>query len=258
MTLTKLPANLPKLLRDRGLTVVEVDGWEDRGRPASKGTFRPVGVLWHHTGSVDKAGDPADDLAYARWLANVGRADLPAPLCHLSISAEGVVYVIAAGRANHAGEARASGSVAEGDGNSLYVGVECMNSGSQGWPAAQYAAMVTTGAVLMDVLGTSAEAQRAHRETSKTGKWDPGMVNMPDFREDIDEQHRAWAGKPSQRTYPRAEQLLVECDDLLRRLYQARTKGGAELKAIVAPDEDRIAQAVGNMRQRLRGLVADS
>jgi hypothetical protein len=177
--------NLADVLRKAGLTVVEVDGWKTRSRPESSGGFNPVGVLWHHTGSFDGASDARNDRDYAKWLASVGRSDLPAPLCQLSISAEGVVYVCAAGRANHAGKAKASGTVAAGDGNSLYVGVECMNSGKQGWPKPQYDAMVKTGVALAKMLGSSAQAQRAHKETSTTGKWDPGMLNMDKFRADI-------------------------------------------------------------------------
>jgi hypothetical protein len=179
MTISWLPADLPKRLRDAGCKVVELDGWHTRGRPASKGPFHPVGVLWHHTGSTE--GGPK----YANWLAKIGRSDLPAPLCHLSIGRDGTVYVVAAGRANHAGVAKASGSVAGGDGNALYVGVECQNSGSEGWRPAQRAAMVRTGVVLAHVLGSTAEAQRGHKETSVTGKWDPGKFDMDAFRKDI-------------------------------------------------------------------------
>lgn len=185
MAYNYLPADLPKRLRRAGLKVVELDGWRTRGRPASTGSFDPVGVLWHHTGAYDAMTDAQNDLDYARWMGVVGRSDLPAPLCQLSISAEGVVYVVAAGRANHAGDARPSGSVAGGDGNALYVGVECMNSGKQGWPKPQYEAMVKVGVVLAQLLGTSHRAQRAHRETSLTGKWDPGMLDMDKFRADI-------------------------------------------------------------------------
>ena len=182
----RLPANLPDLLRAEGLNVVEVDGWQTRGRPASTGDFTPVGVLWHHTGAYDGLNDAQSDRAYADWLFKTGRTDLPAPLCQLSISAEGTVYVGAAGRANHAGKAKSSGTVAAGDGNRLYVGVECMNSGKQGWGRPQYDAMVTTGVVLARLLGTSVQTQRGHRETSVTGKWDPGMLDMDKFRADID------------------------------------------------------------------------
>lgn len=170
-----LPSNLPALLRAAGLTVVEVEGWETRGRPASTGSFNPVGVLNHHTGSRDDDGDPGDDLAYANWLAKVGRSDLPAPLCHLTLSHEGVVYVLAAGRANHAGVAKASGSVAGGDGNTLYIGIEWMLSGTQPIPVKMREAGAILNAVLTEkVTGTSVQTVSCHYQTSVTGKWDIG------------------------------------------------------------------------------------
>lgn len=173
--LTRLAA----VLREAGLKVVEIDGWQTRSRPESAGSFNPVGVLWHHTGG------PADGKEYAEWLAKVGRSDLPAPLCQLSVGRDGTWYVCAAGRANHAGQARASGTVAAGDGNALYVGVECMNTGTEGWTRAQYASMVKGGAALGKMLGCTPNAQRAHKETSVTGKWDPGNLDMGKFRTDI-------------------------------------------------------------------------
>lgn len=180
--MTNLPKNLPDLLRKAGLTVVEIDDWETRGRPASTGGFAPVGVLNHHTGSRDVVGDDADDLTYAKWLFTQGRDDLPAPLCHLAISCEGTVYLGAAGRANHAGEAKSSGSIAAGDGNTLYVGIEWMLSGTQPIPAEMYETGVKTNAVLLDILGSSEQAASCHYQTSTTGKWDIGDPNGVLFR----------------------------------------------------------------------------
>jgi hypothetical protein len=69
--------------------------------------------------------------------------------------------------------------VAAGDGNSLYVGVEVQNTGTEDYPHAQYDAMVRTGAALGKMLPCTINAQRAHRETSVTGKWDPGDPDGP-------------------------------------------------------------------------------
>lgn len=171
--------DLADVARKAGLEVVEVAGWKTRGRPSSTGGNNPGGVLWHHTGG------PANGSDYADWLARVGRADLPAPLCHYSIDRAGRVYVIAAGRTNHGGSAKASGPMPSGDANAMYVGVECMNTGSEGWSPAQYGAMVRLGAALANAYGWTAEHNRAHKETSLTGKWDPGQLDMTDFREDI-------------------------------------------------------------------------
>lgn len=179
----RLDRTYVRMLRKAGVKVTLIPGWRFRGRPASTGDFDPVGHLWHHTGSA------SNDLNYARWLFLTGRSDLPAPLCQQTLDRSGRLYIGAAGRANHAGYARASGSVAAGDGNSLYMGTECMNTGTEGWKPAQYDAMVRVGAVTRRWLGTSSAAQRAHAETSITGKWDPGHLDMDKFRADIDARY---------------------------------------------------------------------
>lgn len=190
--MNRLPANLPALLRAEGLHVVEIDGWQTRSRPASTGGFNPVGVLNHHTG------DKTDGKPYAKWLATVGRPDLPAPLCHLSIGRDGTVYICAAGRANHAGKARAAGSVAAGDGNSLYVGIEWQLTGTESIPASMYVAGVKTNQVLLRLLGSSTRTVHCHYETSTTGKWDigdPQGIRLGDHRVlDVD-KFRAAVGK---------------------------------------------------------------
>lgn len=193
--MARLPDNLPTLLREAGLKVVEIDGWRERGRPASTGGFAPVGVLCHHTAGHDSIGDPADDLAYVKNVLAPEKGprypSLPGPLCQIALSAEGVVYIVAAGRANHAGDARASGTVSSGDGNFLYIGIEAMNAGtgSDVWEKAQYDAYVTLCAVLcVKVTGNSAQTVRGHKETSLTGKIDPagptpyGPFDMDEFR----------------------------------------------------------------------------
>lgn len=168
--------DLAEAVRKSRLTVVELPGWRTRTRP---GTFAPRGVLVHHTG-----GD-SDTRAYVDWMALEGRADLPAPLCQLALSRTGVVYVLAAGRANHGGEAQASGPMPAGDGNTLYIGIEALNNGTEGWTPTQYAAYVALCAALCEHYGWPATHVRAHRETSVTGKWDPGRLDMDRFRTDI-------------------------------------------------------------------------
>ena len=111
----------------------------------------------------------------ARMLALTGRSDLPAPLVQLSLGRSGTVYVLAAGRANHAGKAQASGTVGAGDGNTLYVGIEWMLSGTEPIPASMMKAGVTLNAVLTkEVTKTSVESISCHYQTSTEGKWDIG------------------------------------------------------------------------------------
>jgi endonuclease/exonuclease/phosphatase family metal-dependent hydrolase len=188
--MANLPSNLPKILRDAGLKVVEVDGWRDRGRP---GSFAPVGVLCHHTATKKST----SDAAVVRLL-RVGRSDLPGPLCQIGLARDGTVYLIAAGRANHAGRAKASGTVAAGDGNELYIGIEAFNDGvGEPWPTVQREAYELVCAVLsVKITGNSAQTVRGHKETSVTGKIDPRGIDMGKFRTDVAAKMKALTTPP--------------------------------------------------------------
>lgn len=165
--------DLADACRKSGLRVVELPDWRTNTRP---GTFNPSGVLCHHTGGS------SDTRAYAEWMAYTGRDDLPAPLCQLALDRAGNVYICAAGRANHAGKAKASGPMPAGDGNALYIGIEAMNTGSEGWTPVQRDAYQRLCAALCEHYGWPASHVRAHRETSITGKWDPGLLDMDQHR----------------------------------------------------------------------------
>ena len=190
-----LPDNLPKILRDAGLKVEEIEGWRERGRPARTGGFAPVGVLCHHTATTKAT----SDTNVIRLLVN-GRSDLPGPLCHLGLGRDGTVYVIAAGRANHAGKAKASGSVAAGDGNRLYIGIEAFNDGrGEKWPGVQYDAYVKLAATLCrEVTHNSVQTVRGHKETSVTGKIDP-TFDMDAFRKRVQAELAPTARKKRRR-----------------------------------------------------------
>lgn len=181
MTYRKLPKNIPDILRKHGLKVVEVDGWYGRGRPSSTGELAPVGVLCHHT-ATNKRTSNANVVS----LLVKGRSDLPGPLCHFGLARDGTVYIVAAGRANHAGKAKKSGTVSAGDGNKLYWGIEAFNDGvGEPWNAVQYNAYVLLAAVLTkEVTKNSVETVRGHKETSITGKIDP-TFNMTNFRSNV-------------------------------------------------------------------------
>lgn len=107
-------------LRAAGLHVVEVDGWRDRG----SATFTPQGSVDHHT-----AGGATGDVPSLGICIN-GRADLPGPLCNVLVARSNACYVVAAGRANHAGAGGWRGLA----GNSRVWGVERENVGTPAEP----------------------------------------------------------------------------------------------------------------------------
>jgi hypothetical protein len=171
--------------RKSGLKVEELDGWRTN-RSAGGEYYDGVGL--HHTGAYDGLTDATNDLDYAKWMAFEGRDDLDPPLMNLALSAECVVYVGAAGNANGMGEVRATGPMpAMRDGNGLYIVIEAMNSGTQGWGSkgktadgeeiTQYEAYVRLVAALCYHYDWEPSHIRAHWETSVTGKWDPGDPN---------------------------------------------------------------------------------
>lgn len=194
---------LADVLRAAGLTVNETRGWRERS--ASSGPLpEPLGVLEHHTAT------PAGPASYQNPAPTLqmcidGRPDLEGPLCHALIGFDGVVHVIAAGRANHAGEAKASGPNPAGDGNVSYVGFEWDYQGVDQAPSPeQYQSAVRATAAVLHHLGRPDEAARGHRETSVTGKIDPGHVDLDRFRADL-------AQKPE-------ETMTAEQEAILRRI----------------------------------------
>lgn len=168
------------VLQAEGVSVVQEGDWRNRYRP---GSFDPIGVLWHHTaGSTTSASNPYPSL-------NVcinGRSDLAGPLCHALVDYFGVFHLISAGRANHAGAARASGPIPAGDGNTMLVGWEIDYNGvSQTMSAAQYDASLKATAAVLRHLGRDSSYARGHRETSTSGKIDPYGVNLDTMRSQV-------------------------------------------------------------------------
>jgi hypothetical protein len=180
---------LDDAFRKWGVKYKYVEGWESRGRPMSSGYFDPNALLVHHTGTTSSATKPAPSLN----TVTVGRSDLTGPLCQISTDYNGLTYIVAAGRANHAGTARAAMGNPSGDGNAMYLGNEVQTSGTQRMPAAQYDALVLSSAAVLDHFGyTSATKLGLHHTTSTSGKWDLGAgtgaiapYDLAKFRADV-------------------------------------------------------------------------
>src|SRR3954470_7068547 len=85
---------LAEVLEDAGLKVAEQPGWRIRGRgPMGSGR----GIICH-----PPAG-PANGTMPSLSLITNGRPDLSGPLAQLGLGRDGTFFVVAAGRANHAG-----------------------------------------------------------------------------------------------------------------------------------------------------------
>ena len=156
---------LADVLRAARLTVVEHDGWQQRGADL----LHVEGLVCHHTASKPTA----SDAAVCRILIS-GRSDLPGPLSQLGLARDGTVHVIAAGKANHNGH---------GEWGNQSVGVEAFNDGvGEPWPQPQLDAYVAVCAAICRKAGWPAAKVKAHRETDPTRKVDPRGIDMNAFR----------------------------------------------------------------------------
>lgn len=167
---------LPKVLLDAGLKVAPVPGWENRGLGDVDASY---GVLCHHT-----AGPKSGNMPSLRILVE-GRQDLPGPLSQLGLGRDGTYYVIAAGRANHAGPGMWAGIT---QGNRHLIGIEAENTGAPDdpWPPIQMDAYRHGVAALLKHLRLDAERCAGHKEYAlpKGRKPDPSF-EMSSFRADV-------------------------------------------------------------------------
>ncbi|MBZ9898545.1 N-acetylmuramoyl-L-alanine amidase [Mesorhizobium sp. BR1-1-6] len=167
---------LPEVLRNAGLKVAETDGWANRGR-AAMGTVR--GVMCHHTGSSGAGNMPTLQTL------KVGRSGLPGPLAQLGLGRDGTFYVVAAGRANHAGGGNWKGITT---GNSSFIGIEAENRGRSGdnWPDVQMDAYRRGVAAMLKHMGANADMCCGHKEYAKPdGRKPDPLFDMNKFRAEV-------------------------------------------------------------------------
>lgn len=146
---------LPQVLKDAGLKVSLVVGWETRGRGD---VGKSVGVICHHTAGPRKGNMPSLNTLIK------GRADLPGPLAQLGLGRDGTYFVIATGRCNHAGAGSWQGVR---NGNSQFIGIEAENTGladDSPWPEVQMEAYRRGVAALLKHLGQAADFCAGHKD----------------------------------------------------------------------------------------------
>ena len=165
---------LLQVLQDAGLKVAPVNGWENRG---DGDVGKTVGVICHHT-----AGPRNGNMPSMNTLLD-GRPDLPGPLAQLGIGRDGTLYVIAAGRCNHAGIGSWQGVAT---GNSSFIGIEAENTGLSNdtpWPDVQMDAYRRGVAAILKHIGKTADFCAGHKEYAlPKGRKDDPDFDMVAFR----------------------------------------------------------------------------
>src|SRR6185437_3279338 len=167
---------LPDVLKAVGLKVQAVDGWKTRGH----GDFgKAQGVLCHHT-----CGPKDGDIRDLHVLVD-GRPDLGGPLCNLGLARSGVYWVVAAGKAWHAGAGYWQGVT---DGNAHLIGIEAENvgDGHDPWPDVQIDAYKRGCAALLKHIGEQVIMCGAHKEYAlRKGRKDDPDFDMVAFRQGV-------------------------------------------------------------------------
>jgi len=167
---------LPEVLREAGLKVAETDGWANRGR-GEMGRVR--GVMCHHTGSSGTGNMPTLGMLKA---GRGGQHPLPGPLSQLGLGRDGTYYIVAAGRANHAGGGNWKTFTT---GNSSFIGIEAENAGTRAdkWPDVQMDAYRRGVAAILKHVGVDADMCCGHREYAlPPGRKPDPLFDMDAFR----------------------------------------------------------------------------
>lgn len=168
---------MPDVLLGAGLRVAEQPGWETRGR-SEMGVVR--GVMCHHTAGARTGNMPS------LGVVTHGRPDLSGPLAQLCLGRDGTFFVVAAGRANHAGKGNWQAITT---GNSSFIGIEAENTGqtagpnAEPWPAVQMDAYRRGVAAILTKLRTDSIMCCGHKEFAlPMGRKNDPTFDMDDFR----------------------------------------------------------------------------
>jgi hypothetical protein len=172
---------LPAALRAAGLAVAEVSGWQDRGH-ADDGDFEPRAVMFHHDASP-----PGDSPGGLAWLVSGFRSSSDDNYdAQCWVDRYGTWYVVAAGRAQHAGAGGGWGAIPAEAGNRYSIGVETDHTTGEAWPLAQYASVQTgMAAICLHQGWDPATAVVGHKEYAPGRKDDPDPVDMDTFRHEV-------------------------------------------------------------------------
>lgn len=144
--------DLAQILRDAGLTVYEMSGWQGHNH----GSLNSVrSVICHHT-----AGSATGNAPSLATVTN-GRSDLAGPLSNIFLARNGDVYVVSNGVCWHAGPTIDDNIY----GNSNSLGIEAENTGKgEPWPAEQITAYAKVCAALVKRYNIPVSRVQGHKE----------------------------------------------------------------------------------------------
>ena len=183
---------------------------------------------------------------------------MPGPLAQLGLGRDGTFYVIAAGRANHAGLGSWQGITT---GNSSFIGIEAENTGltsgphADPWPDVQMDAYARGVAAILNRIGASTTMCCGHKEYAQPPgrKIDP-TFDMNAFRQQVSAVVGGTAPQPI--LIPAADSAnrpTLRRGDTGSPVQQLQTKLGVPADGNFGPG----TEAAVRQFQRDHGLVAD-
>lgn len=161
----------------RGITVVRVPGWRDRGRMKNGKPQDMISIeslTIHHT-----ATGGTKDYASLNLVTN-GRSDLAGPLCNWGAGRAGTLFLVSAGSANHTGATRELWQS-----NQYASGLEAENNGiGEPWTLPLKVAMTIWAQEMRKEFKVPAARVLGHREICDPvgRKPDPNNFDMYAFR----------------------------------------------------------------------------
>lgn len=247
---------LRNVLEAAGLKVSLDPGWENRGLGDMGSVF---GIICHHTGvrNPNKLNMPTLNSLRNGRRAEPGLAALPGPLAQLGLGRDGTFFIIAAGRAAHAGKGGFRGV----SGNTRFIGIEAESSGlpNDPWPDVQVDAYQRGVAAILKHLNKDASFCVGHKEYAPGRKTDPNL-NMGDFRAAVTAIMSGTATvrppipavepAPPPGTAPRPTVRRPQKGDLVKKI---QAKVGVNPDGTFGPKTEAAVRAF----QRNHGLVAD-
>lgn len=235
---------LPDVLKAAGLKVEVQAGWETRGI-ADMGKVR--GIMCHHTAGAATVNMPTLNL-----LIN-GRPDLRGPLSQLGLGRDGTYYVIAAGKAQHAGKGSWQGVTT---GNTSFIGIEAENRGipADPWPEVQMQAYRRGVAAMLDKIGAGAIMCCGHKEYAlPPGRKSDPSFDMVDFRAKVGALLTGVAPTPSPDIIGDSPRPILRRGAKGALVKALQAKLGLPQDGIFGPDTEAKVRAF----QQAQGLGAD-
>lgn len=196
---------LAEVLRQAGLPVREIAGWQSSGH-GDMGEI--LGVLAHHTAGSRTGNYPSESVVVN------GRPGLAGPLANLGLARDGTWITVSAGQAWHAGSGSAPWCPAN-TGNTHLIGVEAESCGVvDDWTDAQRGSYPRGVAALLSYVGLPASRAIGHKEYAPDRKIDPAFWDMGQFRADVARWQSSASARPSVPS-SQPHTALMEDDDVI-------------------------------------------